>query len=100
LQHLLEHLFVQGEIGDHLLEAAIFVLELPHASQLDDPHACVALLPGVEDRLADAELAADLRGRRALLGLAQRVGDCSSVKRAFFMALLPGSRGPQVGVAH
>jgi len=26
LQHLLEHLFIQGEIGHHQLEPAIFVM--------------------------------------------------------------------------
>ena len=64
LQHLLEHMLVGDEVGDNLFEPTIFVLELAHAPELGDPQAGIALLPGVEGRLTDAELAADLRGRR------------------------------------
>jgi hypothetical protein len=81
------HLLVEGEVGDNLFDPAIFVLELAHAPELGDPQAGIALLPGVEGRLTDAELAADLRGRRALLGLAQGLRDL--LLRGFFIAILP-----------
>jgi hypothetical protein len=32
----LKHLFVQGEVGDHLFQPAILILELSHPAQLGD----------------------------------------------------------------
>jgi hypothetical protein len=66
---------VDGEIGDELLEPSIFVLDLPQSSQLTDAQVGELLLPEVERRLANAELSTDIAGRRAALGLAQRVRD-------------------------
>lgn len=75
LQHLLEHLLVEGQIGDDLFEPAIFVLELAYPPELGDAHPRIALFPGVEGGLTDPELAADLGRGDALLGLAQGLGD-------------------------
>ena len=47
--HGLEHLDVQGLIRDHLLEAAVFVLENSEAFGLADLHAAVLPFPGVSN---------------------------------------------------
>src|SRR5215475_3091941 len=53
----------------------VFVLEVPEPAQLAHPQVGIILLPGIERRLAHAELPADVPDRGAALDLAQRVGD-------------------------
>src|SRR6185503_2789208 len=72
---LREHVLVERQVGDQALQPCILVLELAHAAHLVDAEVPIALLPHVEGRLADAELAAHVADRRACLRLAERVGD-------------------------
>jgi hypothetical protein len=67
----LQHDFVETEIGNQLLELAIFFLELAHPSQLLDTNACLLLLPGVERGLRDTNLATYPFHSRAGIGLVQ-----------------------------
>jgi Transposase len=57
----------------------------------------IPLLPGVEGRLTDAELAADLGGGGALLGLTQRLGDLLLGEPRLLHRDPPVRRGPQSG---
>src|SRR5215470_18056776 len=75
LERLRQHVFVEREVGDQTLQSGVFVLELPQAAELAHAQMRVLLLPGVERRLAHAELPAHVADRSAALGVAQRVGD-------------------------
>jgi hypothetical protein len=66
LGDLLEHLLVQGQLGDEALEAGVLGLQLFEALGLVGLEAAVLVAPAVEGLLADAELLADLDGGQAL----------------------------------
>src|SRR6516164_196958 len=74
-QRLRQHVLVEREIGDQMLQSGVFVLELPQAAELAHAQMRVLLLPDVERGLADPQLPAHVADRAATLGLAQRVGD-------------------------
>jgi hypothetical protein len=57
-QHLLEHRLVQRPVRDQLLQTAVLPLDLLETANFGDAHAGVGLLPAVEGRLDDANLAA------------------------------------------
>src|SRR5262249_45310099 len=65
LYHLLEHLLVQGELGDQAFEAFVLDLQLLEAFGVVGLHAAVLLAPAVEGGLADGQLLADLSDRQA-----------------------------------
>ena len=83
-------MLVEREIGDEPLQPIVFVLELPQAAQLTHTQVRVLFLPGVEGGFADPELAAHITDRCSGVGLAQRVGDCSSENFDRFIGPLPG----------
>jgi hypothetical protein len=72
-QRLAQHVLVQREVSDQLLQAPILVLHLPQPAQLADAEVGILLLPIEKGRLADAGLPADIRHRHAALRLPQRV---------------------------
>jgi len=57
-QNVLEHLFVQGQVGYQLLEPTVFILEYLQSSKLGNAHAGKLPLPPVESVLRYAHLAA------------------------------------------
>src|SRR5262249_4850013 len=75
---LLEHLLVQGQLGNEALEAGVLGLQLLEPLGLVGLHPPILVAPAVQGRLADTELLADLGEAQALgqigLGLAQ-LGD-------------------------
>jgi hypothetical protein len=64
-----------GQVRHHLLETAVFFLELFEAAYLAGAEATVELLPPVESLLGYPHLADGLLDRRARLHLAKREGD-------------------------
>ena len=74
-ERLAQHVLIEREIRDDLLQATILLFERPQLPQLTHPQVGEALLPDVECRVADAELPAYVRHRRPALGLAQGVGE-------------------------
>src|SRR5262249_12590755 len=76
---LLEHLLVQGQLGDQALQPGVLDLQLSEALGVIALEAAVALLPAVVGRLADGELLADLGEGQAVgqvgLGLPKLVDD-------------------------
>jgi hypothetical protein len=68
---VLQHLFVQGQIGDDPLQLAVLVLELLQPPHLSWQQTIVLLLPIEVGRLADASLAADIHHRHAVGALLQ-----------------------------
>ncbi len=72
---LLEDVAVEGQIGDHLLQLAVFVAERPQLAQLGEAEAGELLLPPVERLLAHPEPATDLGDLLARLDLVQGVDD-------------------------
>jgi len=95
-QHVLQHRLVQRQVGDQPLELGVLFLQLLQSPDLDDAHPGELLLPPVEGRLGDAELAADLLDCRAALGLSQREGDLLiRVALPLHGTLLQGSECPK-----
>jgi hypothetical protein len=66
----LQHVAIQGQVSDELLQAAILFLELPQPPQLGDAHASKLALPAREGLLTDAQLPTDLQHRCARFCLA------------------------------
>src|SRR5258706_16370798 len=60
---LLQHMLIQRQIGDELLELAVLILELAQPSQLGHSHSGEFLLPAIKGLLTDAELPTDLGDR-------------------------------------
>jgi hypothetical protein len=65
LHHLLEHLLVQGQLGDETLEALVLGLQLLEALGVVGLHAAVLGAPTVERLLADGQLLAHLADGQA-----------------------------------
>ena len=74
-ERLGEHVLVERQVGDQLLQAPILVLDLPQPAQLADSQVGVLPFPEVERRLAEAPLPTDIRHGGPALGLAQGKGD-------------------------
>jgi hypothetical protein len=53
-EHLAEHRLVERQIGDHALQASIFLVTLPELAQFTHIQARVLLLPAVQRRLLDS----------------------------------------------
>ncbi len=68
-ERLAQHVLVERQVRDHLLEARVFLLQRPHAPQLAHPQVGELLLPHVEGRLTRPELPADIGHGRPTLGL-------------------------------
>jgi hypothetical protein len=68
-QGLRNDLGLQTLLGIHLFQATIFIFQLLHAGHQRGIHAAELGAPLVELGVADAVLAAQLRNRRAALGL-------------------------------
>jgi hypothetical protein len=97
LGDLLEHLLVQGQLGDQALEPGVLGLQVLEPLGLVGLQAAVLVPPAVEGLLADAEALADLGDGQALgqvgLGLAQ-LGD-DFLSRVSLPDSSPGPAGPQ-----
>ena len=74
LQHPLQRLFVQAEVGHQLLQLEVFLLQDPQAPHLGHAHALELFRPPVEGLLANPNLPADLVNRRAFLRLSRAQG--------------------------
>jgi hypothetical protein len=76
---LLEHFFVEEELGDQQLEALDLVFQFADATGVIDDRGVVALPPAVIGVLANAEFAAHVGDRQALgqvaVGFAQQAHD-------------------------
>jgi len=66
LHYLLEHLLVQGQLGDEPLEAGVLGLQLLESPGLVLLEAAVLVTPAVQGLLADAEALADLGDGKAV----------------------------------
>lgn len=91
-ERVLQDLLVERQVRDQALELAVFLLELLEPLQLAGREPPVFLPPGVEGRLPDPELPAQLLERNPGLDLGQRMGDllrsqtrfpCHSLPRSF-----------------
>src|SRR5207245_535155 len=67
LSQLLEHVDVEGLVGDQLLQSSVLTLEVLEAPHLLALHARVLCPPAVPGGLGDAEVAQDLRQVFALV---------------------------------
>jgi hypothetical protein len=61
--HFLQHVPIQREISYEVLQAGVFIPELPELTDFQETHIGVTLLPDVVRRLADPHLPADIRNR-------------------------------------
>ena len=68
-------MLIQAEIGDQLLQLAVFVLELLQAPQLAGTKPAIQLLPAVERLLRNPHPPDDLGHRRSRLRLLQGEGN-------------------------
>jgi hypothetical protein len=68
-----QHMLVEGQIGDELLELTILLFKLAEPAQLRYTHPRKRLLPALERLLADPEFAADLGHRCPRFCLPKRV---------------------------
>ena len=68
---VLQHLPVEGQVGDDLLEPAVLVLKCLQPAHLVRQQTSIPFFPVEVGRLTDPGLAADLRNRRAFLALLQ-----------------------------
>jgi hypothetical protein len=66
VDHVLQHLLVEREIGHQLLEPLVHLLELLQPHHLRGHQPAILLAPIVVGRLADAGLTAHLLDPRAL----------------------------------
>src|SRR5262249_23126409 len=93
----LEHLLVQGQLGDEALQPGVLGLQLLEPPGLVLLEAAVLVAPAVEGLLADAKALADLGEAGPLgqvgLGLAQLDDDLFS--RVSLHDSSPGPAGPQ-----
>jgi len=71
-EHLLKHLFVEGEICHQSLQSAILAFKLAQSTKLCDACAAKFLLPNIEGCCTDAELPARLSYRGAVVNLSDR----------------------------
>src|SRR5205807_850286 len=74
-QQVLEHLIVEGLLGDQPLETRVLLLQRPQPPRLAQLQPAVFLLPAIEGLLADAVPPAHLRRRRAGLVLPEHPDD-------------------------
>src|SRR5579859_7085709 len=89
-EHILQHGFVQRQISHDLLELAVLLLQLLQPLHLRWHQPSILLPPRIERRLADPRLATHLTNRRALLRLAQNVGDLTLAElRSFHVSPRP-----------
>lgn len=85
---VLEHVLIQGSVGNEILQLRIIGPERSQAAKLRGATSAVFLLPVVEGGLEDAHLVADLLDLHAGLVLAKRDDDL----RLGELALLYGNR--------
>src|SRR5579859_122457 len=89
-EHILQHGFVQRQISHDLLELAVLLLQLLQPLHLRWHQPRILLPPRIERRLADPRLATHLSDRRALLRLAQNVGNLTLAElRSFHVSPRP-----------
>src|SRR5579859_102041 len=89
-EHILQHGFVQRQISHDLLELAVLLLQLLQPLHLRWHQPRILLPPRIERRLADPRLATHLTNRRALLRLAQNVGNLTLAElRSFHVSPRP-----------
>src|SRR5579871_5687541 len=70
-ERVLQHRFVECEIGNHLLQLCVLILELLQPAHLIRQQPVILLLPVEIRRLTDPGLAADLRHRNPVTALLQ-----------------------------
>jgi hypothetical protein len=66
---------IQRQVGYHLLETAVFILEHLQAAHLRGPQAAVELLPAEEALFANTHLPDDFLNRGTRFSLAESKGD-------------------------
>ena len=84
----MEHVLIEREISDELLERAVLLLELAQPMQLGNAHTGEAFLPAIKGLFADAGLAALGEHRHPSFDLAQRVHDLLIRKRRLLHGLV------------
>ena len=72
---LLEHLPIEAQIGNELLEFHVFFSKLPQLADLGRPEVAVFLFPEGERVFVDATFSDDIYDRRAGFSLAEGPGD-------------------------
>ena len=82
---LLEHVDLKLPVGDHLLQPAVLLLELPQALHIGGLQRAEVLPPAVDRLGADPVLLCDLR-HRPLVGLPEDRHHLLFGERVFFMA--------------
>jgi hypothetical protein len=75
---VLQHLLVQRQVGDHLLQPGVLVFQLLQALHFGGYQAAVRLAPIVIGGRAEARFPADLRNRHTLIALLQNKGERTS----------------------
>lgn len=70
-QDILQHGFVEAEIGNQLLQPEILFLKLPHVLQLRRGNPAIFFSPDVKRGIGDAQLTADFGHARTQFGLFQ-----------------------------
>ena len=75
LNHVLQHLFVEAEIGHHLLQSTVLHIELLEATELGNAQATVLLLPVAKRRLRDTIFSTDFFNSSPRLRPTQRKRD-------------------------
>src|SRR5579871_3892472 len=95
-ERVLQHRFVECEIGNHLLQLCVLILELLQPAHLIRQQPVILLLPVEIRRLADPGLAADLRHRNPVTALLQneRLLRVRKLRRLHRFPLLPSLRKP------
>lgn len=93
LDHRLERFAIEAEIGDHLLQAPVLVLQCPEAFRLTHVHAALLRLPVVGRLIGDAQLAGKILRRRPASSCFTASMICSSVYFVFFISKAPFSFG-------
>src|SRR5689334_18687325 len=84
-------MFIEGQVGHQAFQPRILVLERPELTDFGDAQVGVLLRPDVGTWLTDADLAADVRRRRAAFDLAEGIGDLpfAELNFDFFMRSVP-----------
>lgn len=70
-QHVLQHSFVETEVGNQPLQPQVFLFQSAHMFQFRWGNSTVFLTPRVKNGIGDTQLAADAWHGRPLLHLLQ-----------------------------
>jgi hypothetical protein len=84
-EHLLEHVFIQGEVGHQWFELAVLRFELAQAAQLRNARAGELTLPAGARLLTDAQPPADLRDWGPISTWRKACVICTSLNADFFI---------------